>query len=295
MKIALYLMNQKGFAVLQKLLPQKENIAYVSSSPDTGVQNDFYNEIQELCSQSQIPFYPRNSEIPASADYKIAVGWRWLIKDSDNLIVLHDSLLPKYRGFAPLVNCLIQGEPKIGVTALFASEEYDAGDIIASDSLSVNYPIKIQEAIEKISSCYENLIEQIFSVAAQGKKLPFHPQNEDEATYSLWRDNNDYQIDWNWDSAKIKRFIDAVGYPYLGAQTTANGKEVIIAEAETFPDITVEDRNTHIGKIIFYKQQKPVVICGKGLLKLNLIIEKDNTQNTPAPISFRTRFGQRPI
>ena len=49
--------------------------------------------------------------------------------------------MPKYRGFAPLVNSLVNGEKIIGVTALFASEEYDNGDIIMQSSVDITYPI----------------------------------------------------------------------------------------------------------------------------------------------------------
>jgi methionyl-tRNA formyltransferase len=54
---------------------------------------------------------------------------------------MHDSLLPKYRGFAPLPNALINGEREVGVTALFASEEYDMGDIVCQRRLAVEYPM----------------------------------------------------------------------------------------------------------------------------------------------------------
>jgi methionyl-tRNA formyltransferase len=54
------------------------------------------------------------------SDFNIAISWRWMLKVS-NLIVIHDSLLPKYRGFSPLVNMLINGEDTLGVTVLFAT------------------------------------------------------------------------------------------------------------------------------------------------------------------------------
>ena len=93
--------------------------------------------------------------LPA-VDYQLAIGWRWLISGTENLIVLHDSLLPKYRGFAPLVNSLINGEQEIGVTAIWAGPEFDAGEIIFQEKAGICYPIKIQEAIEIVSGLYRN-------------------------------------------------------------------------------------------------------------------------------------------
>ena len=88
--------------------------------------------------------------IPA-ADFSIAVAWKWLIKQKDILIVLHDSLLPKYRGYLPLVSQLINGEKEIGVTSFFANDKYDEGDIIYSSKIDIKYPITIEQAINQIN------------------------------------------------------------------------------------------------------------------------------------------------
>jgi methionyl-tRNA formyltransferase len=93
------------------------------------------------------------------------------------------------------------------------------------------------------------------------------PQNEVEATYSIWRDNDDYLIDWNKSADEIKRLIDAVGSPYLGARTlTSRGEEVKILKAEIVEDVICELR--HVGKVIFINNGLPTVICGEGLLRI---------------------------
>ena len=79
----------------------------------------------------------------------MAVSWRWMIKHPKNkLIVFHDSILPKYRGFAPLVNMLINGEKEIGVSAIFGADEYDSE--IISEKTTISYPIKIQKPFRLI-------------------------------------------------------------------------------------------------------------------------------------------------
>ena len=85
----------------------------------------------------------------------IVAGWRWLLPSTEKLIVLHDSLLPRYRGFNPLVSQLIDKEERLGVTAFFASDRYDCGDIINQPSIKVSYPLKINEAIERVCNCYQ--------------------------------------------------------------------------------------------------------------------------------------------
>lgn len=290
LKVGLYLMNYKGYKVLSSIISTfgSEIISFVVSSSDNNVQNDYYNDIKNVCADNGINFIKRSEEIPSSAfectDYFVAVGWRWLIPDCDKLIVLHDSLLPKYRGFAPLVNMLIAGEKEIGVTALFASDGYDEGDIIDKVSVNVEYPIKIKRALDLIGESYACLVINVLYQLNNDKSIKTYKQVCEEATYSMWLDEEDYFIDWRWGSDKICRFIDATGYPYNCAKTNMNGEIVRVIDAEQITDVVIQDRERHIGKIIFVQDKKPVVICGRGLVRINKI---DGINE----IKFRTRFS----
>ncbi len=288
--IAMYLMNQKGYYVLDKYLKHfgPSKMEAVISSPDPGMDKDFFSEIRDLCRIYDIKFYCRNEKPDLKAKYLFAIGWRWLIKDCDNLIIFHDSLLPKYRGFAPLVSSLINKEEYIGVTALFASSEYDEGDIIAQEAVKIKYPIKIAVAIEKIQEIYFSLVKKIAENILSAQKLARQPQNKSEATYSLWRDERDYQIDWNKDAEYIKRFIDAVGYPYKRASCSLNSAGVRIIDSIVVPDIKIENRVP--GKVVFVQEGLPVVVCGKGLLKILAAINEATGESVLPLTKFRTRF-----
>ena len=174
-----------------------------------------------------------------------------------------------------------------GVTALFASDEYDRGDIIMQKKLEINYPIKINELINNIKQLYYELVKDIYKMILNNQNLPKIKQNENESTYSPWLDKKDYFIDWNWSAEKIKRFVDAVGYPYDNAKAYLNGKIVKFIEVEIVDDVKIENRKRHIGKVIFIKDGCPVIICKRGLLKLiDIRDEKDNR----LMINFRSRF-----
>ena len=219
----------------------------------------------------------------------IAVSWRWLITENfSSTIIFHDSLLPKYRGFAPLVSALIKGDDRIGVTALLAQGEYDSGPIIAQESTSITYPVTIRQTIEKIIPCYEDLVLKVGNMIMNGNLKPFQ-QDDAQATYSLWRDESDYEIDWNWDASQIRRFIDATGYPYKGALTYILGSKVRIFTAEEVKDVAIENRTP--GKVIFCRHGEPIIVCGTGLLKVKYAVF-DDTKEEVIPLSkFRTRFG----
>lgn len=291
-KIGFYLLGKKGYQSLISFVDCYGNdyVAFVVVAQDKGVKNDYFNEICKLCADWNISFYSRLQTTKEDSDIDFAIGWRWLISDSKKLIVFHDSLLPKYRGFAPLVNMLINGEEEIGVTALFASECYDSGDIIDQKSVIIQYPIKISDAIDTVAGLYAAVLIKIANCLISGIEITATRQDEAKATFSLWRDDLDYEINWEQDSETICRFVDAVGYPYAGAKTKCNGRWVGILGADLIQDVVVEERSPHIGKIIFMNSGEPTIVCAKGLIKLTHVVDEDGNCLI-GKIPFRTRFG----
>ncbi|OUS31613.1 hypothetical protein A9Q99_03325 [Gammaproteobacteria bacterium 45_16_T64] len=293
--VQFYLLGKKGFSVLKDFIYTygAENITLVIGSRDKGVKNDYFEKTQSICNEHNISFLERHSPLPATqVDISFAIGWRWIIDQPCQLIIFHDSILPKFRGFSPLVNMLIQGEPRIGVTALHASAEYDAGDIIAQASVNIIYPIKISNAIDKIAPLYSELLNTIYASILKDKELPAKKQISTDASYSLWRNEQDYLIDWSDSSVSILRFCDAVGYPFRGAKTYIDDIIYRIFDVETVEDVNVENREKHIGKVIFIKNECPIVVCGEGLLKITHFSTEHSLENM-AKINFRSRFSDR--
>jgi len=294
-KVAFYAMNSKGYFVLKKFIEKfnSDSIVYIISCEDMNIKNDYYKKIQALAKKSKIKFFNRHENIKdiesSFNGYKFAIGWRWIIKNDTNLIVFHDSILPKYRGFSPLVNSLINYEEMIGVSALLANKEYDKGDIVSQKSLEISYPIKIEEVINKIQPLYFYLVNEVYQKIEQGISLQINKQNEDNATYSIWLDKKDYFIDWkNWSANKIKRFVDAVGYPYDGAKVYLDGKIINFIDINVMNDVVIENRARHIGKVIFIKNGFPVVVCQKGLIQL---VDIRDDKNNPIALNLRSRFN----
>jgi methionyl-tRNA formyltransferase len=290
MSLTLFLMTEKGQAVLEGVIASvgPGAVSLVVGARDANVRNDRYEDIRAACRKAGIAFADRVPAPAIATDYALAVSWRWMIHGVPNLIALHDSLLPKYRGFAPLPNALINGEREVGVSALFASDDYDRGDIVCQRRLQIEYPIKIRQAIQSVIPLYVGIASEICSSLASGAQLPRGKQDEAEATYSLWRDDLDYEIDWRWDAARIARFIDAVGYPYLGARTTLNREPVTVHDAVAEPDVRIEDRA--VGKVIFVRGGQPVVVCGSGLLRIARMETPEGRSLLPLK-KFRSRLG----
>ena len=116
------------------------------------------------------------------AEISIAISWKWIIELNNTLLVLHDSILPKYRGHLPLVSQLIDGQEEIGVTAILGNEKYDEGDIVYISKSKIKYPIKIKDAIKIINECYcETLnfslivLKTVFNLILHLKIIPKPP------------------------------------------------------------------------------------------------------------------------
>lgn len=295
-RVSLFLMGEKGYRVLEHVTQNyKESVSHVVGARDAGVSDDYYNTIRELCRAQGIDHYdriPTNTSSDEQGRYALAIGWRWMLPTDNPLIVIHDSLLPKYRGFAPLVNCLINGERVIGATALFGSDSYDTGDIIKQASTKIDYPIKISQAISLMSELYVEITDFLFARIATGEELQSFAQNHSEATYSAWRDQDDYWINWNRSSSEICRFIDAVGQPYLGATCLIDGERVFVRGSQVAEDCHVMDRHSAIGKVLFVKDEAPVVVCKEGMLKLTSIVNELGESLIPLK-RFRARLTGR--
>lgn len=285
--IRLSLLGYKGLAALQSLTAQELTmITDVVIGRDRAVENDYASELASFCSLHHVTYYFREQAPEYTGGFEVAIGWRWLLKGTHTIIVFHDSLLPRLRGFNPLVTALINGDREIGVTCLLAHEEYDKGDIIGQQTIHIRYPITIQHAIELISPLYANLLRDLISGIREGNVTAI-PQNEEKATYSLWRDEQDYFINWYKSAAEIKRFIDAVGFPYKGAATRFDGHVLRITSATEIPDVTIENRTP--GKVLFRGPHGITVVCGRGLL---LIERAKNSDGSEFDLSdkFRIRF-----
>ncbi len=292
-KLTLFLMTEKGLYFLQNTHEKFKNLfECVVVGSDKCLQNDYESEIIKLCIRANIPFVKRADFNEIRTEYALAISWRWLIKHPLNkLIIFHDSLLPKYRGFSPLVNALINGEQQIGVSAIFGSDDFDTGAVIAQSRSDISYPITIKKAISIVNKNYIDCANIVLQILLDNNEFKTTFQNEEESTYSVWRDEYDYAIDWRRSSKEIRRFIDAVGHPYKGASTKLDDATVRILAAEEVHDVKIENRDP--GKVLFVDGGKPIVICGSGMIKIIDAWMEGGSENLkslfPLP-KFRIRF-----
>lgn len=290
MKLLVFSLGLKGLSVVKGLFESAANPSiFCVIGQDSAIVDDYSAELVAYCEANSIGYSFRGFDYTANDyDFVFAVGWRWIIGDvqEKKLIVFHDSLLPRYRGFAPLVNALLNRESEVGVSALFGASEYDRGDIIDQIRMSVNYPTSIGSELGRISNLYSELAVSVLTGLAKGGVVGV-PQDERAATYSLWRDDRDYEINWSNAASEIEHFISCVGFPYLGATSELNGEVIRIVRARAVEDVKIENR--YPGKVIFVRDGLPIVVCGKGLLMIEDARDCEGGALLPLK-SFRSRF-----
>jgi methionyl-tRNA formyltransferase len=266
-KIDIYLCGHKGAAcaeIIAREFADYINIAIVEN--DTTLKINPYSEMVATLKAAGIKVSERIGKSPS--DTAIAVGWRKMIRhEYKQLVILHDSLLPKYRGWNPLLTALNLGDNEIGVTALLGNSEMDSGPIIMQKSANISYPLRLARAIEIVSALSAEIVVKVIEQVVAGKKLKGKAQDEKKATYSLWRDKEDFRIDWNQPAIKIQRHIDSCSSPYAGASAMLAGALVRIERAEV-AKIKSKIENPTAGKIWQLVDGMPIVVCGSGFLKI---------------------------
>jgi methionyl-tRNA formyltransferase len=151
-------------------------------------------------------------------------------------INVHASLLPKYRGAAPIQWAIAYGEAETGVTVMRVSERMDAGDILLQQAMPIADDDTGGTLHDKLARLGAEALRAALSLFKQGRLVP-RPQNEAEATYAPLIKKEDGRIDWRQDATAITRRIRAFT-PWPSAYTTLHGKLLKIHSArpaQSFP------------------------------------------------------------
>lgn len=131
-------------------------------------------------------------------------------------INVHGSLLPEYRGAAPMQWCLLNGEKKTGVTTMMMDKGLDTGDMLIKSEVDIDINDTFAEIHDRLAECgAKTLIETIEAVKAG--TLVRTPQDDSKSTYSPMITKNMSLIDFNEPAEKIHNIIRAItGYAFLG-------------------------------------------------------------------------------
>lgn len=182
------------------------------------------------------------------------------------VVVLHDSLLPRHRGFAPVATAILCGDRETGLTALTAGGEPDTGDILWQRSVPIDPADRVADVFARLLPLYAEAGCAAADRIARGD-LSGTPQDASRATWSIWRDEEDLFVDWNRSAAEIARAVRALGPPFLGARCRLDGAVVVLRDVAEVPDRAFSIRQP--GKVWdLTPAGEPSVVCGSGMLRI---------------------------
>lgn len=135
---------------------------------------------------------------------------------------VHGSLLPKYRGGAPIQRCVIEGERETGITLMYMAEGLDTGDMIARVSIPIGDEDTAGSLFEKLSVAGAELLREWLPRIADGT-APREPQREADATYAPNLTREDERIDWRAAAREVFNRVRGLN-PMAGGFTYWNGE-----------------------------------------------------------------------
>jgi methionyl-tRNA formyltransferase len=279
----------RGFALLRMLQELKEDIVYAYIMPEDAHENARSSgEMLEFCHKHKIPAeiskkincIESDKILRLSADVAFVCGWRTIIPQAVykqiplGCLTAHDSLLPKYRGFAPLNWAIINGEKQSGVT-LFKIQDgpVDSGDICGQKKVAIGPAQTAAEVYPHIIEATLDLYRDFLKDLRAGK-IMWRRQNEKLATYACKRTPKDGQIDWNKSAGEIFNLIRALSPPYPCAWTYYQGKKVCIGKA-TLPLRQLMYAGNIAGRVAAVLLEGVLVLCGRGQIIINTVLTEE--------------------
>ncbi len=145
-------------------------------------------------------------------------------------INIHASLLPLYRGAAPINWAIMNGDSETGITVMQMDEGMDTGPMLLQESIPIGPRDTTGSMLEKLSSLGARLITEILPLIAEGSIVP-HAQDDSKATFAPLLKKEDGFIDWKLPATEIHNRVRGMT-PWPGAYTYLDGKMIKILEAE---------------------------------------------------------------
>ncbi|SDW43596.1 methionyl-tRNA formyltransferase [Amycolatopsis xylanica] len=292
MRVALFGYQTWGHRTLQALIESEHEVALVVTHPasDHAYEKIWSDSVAELAAANGIPVLLRTrpddllDELRAAdLDLIVANNWRtWLPPEIFTLprlgtLNVHDSLLPAYAGFSPLIWALINGEPEVGVTAHMMDDELDAGDIVLQRSVAVGPRDTTTDLFHKTVDLIGPIVAESLDLLASGNAV-LTKQDRSKASFFHKRSLEDSRIDWTWPAEDIERLVRAQSDPYPNAYTFHKGQRVRITAASVS-----EGRYGGTPGRIFIREGKGIVIVAgtdaRRGDKRGLLIERVRTDD----------------
>lgn len=301
-----------GGPVLKKLIDSKENIISVITQPDRPQgrgRKILPTPIKEIALNRGIEvFQPENINNDDSIkkikefnpDLILVVAYGQILsKDILNIpkvgcLNIHASLLPKYRGAAPINRAIINGEKETGITFVFMNEKVDAGDIIDQQKITILPDETYGELYDRLSNLSAKIISTILEKIEEGK-IKRISQESKLVTFAKKMTKQDGEINWSEKGEKIYNLIRGTTL-YPGAFTSYKGKKLKITKARFLGNYQneVELSSSIPGSVFKIEKESLLISTGdKGIIKIFRLIPAGSKELTASQFvnGYKVKVG----
>lgn len=174
---------------------------------------------------------------------------------------VHPSLLPKYRGAAPLQEAILHDEKETGVSIMLMDEKMDHGPILAQEKMPLAEDETLNSLRKKTTAVGVPLLVDTLTKLLEGRLTP-KPQDDSQASYTQLLTRESGRIDWSRPARKIECQVRALN-PWPGTWTEWNGKRLKILKIRVADEVT----STHapLGELFAFPSAHQLFVpCGKG-------------------------------
>ncbi len=218
-------------------------------------------KIREASAVAELAGY--NADIIVTAAFGQIMSKEILDMPKYGCINVHASLLPKYRGAAPIQWAILNGDEETGVTIMQMNEGIDTGDMIMQQRIVIDAKETGGSLFDKLASVGALLAVEALHDIEDGTAVRI-PQPEAEFSYAKMLTKESGRIDWKKSSDETERLIRALN-PWPSAYTTFDGKTMKIWEADSYEET---ERGEEPGTITEVTKDSITVACGKGTLSI---------------------------
>lgn len=175
---------------------------------------------------------------------------------------VHGSLLPEYRGAAPIQRAVLDGKKETGVTTMYMDVGLDTGDMIFSEKITIGETETVGEVWDRLASLGGELLVKTVDAIAEGS-APRIPQDDSRATYAKKIEKDERKIDLSLDAFSVHNKIRGM-QPSPCAHALLDGVPTKLYDSQIFSTDCTEKP----GKILSLSSDGVVIACGKGAVKV---------------------------
>ena len=245
--IVVFAYSDIGYECLDLLIARGERIRVVFTHEDDPDETRWFRSVAELAHRHGIPVRVDEPSLGSEAArlvatlapdlifsfyYRRMIAMPVLAAATRGAFNMHGSLLPRYRGKAPVNWAVLHGERRTGVTLHHMAARSDAGDIVDQEAVPIGPEDTAYDVMQRLVPAARGLLDRQLAALKAGT-APRQRQDEARATYFGGRKPEDGRIDWRQPASRIADLVRAVARPFPGAFTERQGRRLMVWKARS--------------------------------------------------------------